>query len=253
MVNRKRALSSFRRQLGARKGRKRRRSAVATVKIVRPRRRRGIGTTRTKGGILPDKKVVTMRYFFQKTMLAPAIIPATQSFRANGLFDPDFSVGGHQPRGYDQWMALYWNWVVLSAKITVKFSRPFELIPPPANSEAFIAGIKVTENLADTDIDAFDMVERKGASFRYSENNDARAFFKTINMKKAVSTGKFLNIKNLNEEHDYHGTAGVDPVRQLYFMINAVSRDAIDAGEIVISGWIDYRVRLLNPRQVGAS
>lgn len=33
--------------------------------------------------------------------------PTNHQFRINSLFDPDFSLGGHQPLGYDQYSTLY--------------------------------------------------------------------------------------------------------------------------------------------------
>ncbi len=44
------------------------------------------------------------------------------NWRANGVYDPDAAVGGHQPLGYDQFSAMYKNVCVISsfAKVTAK-------------------------------------------------------------------------------------------------------------------------------------
>jgi len=41
-------------------------------------------------------------------------------FRLNGLFDPDFSLGGHQPMGFDEWSAFYGRYRVKSAKCKIR-------------------------------------------------------------------------------------------------------------------------------------
>jgi hypothetical protein len=41
-----------------------------------------------------------------------ATVVAYNTYRANGLYDPDYTSTGHQPLGYDQWSALYFCWVV---------------------------------------------------------------------------------------------------------------------------------------------
>ncbi len=45
----------------------------------------------------------------------PAV--AVHVFSANGIFDPDITLTGHQPRGFDEIIALFNHWVVLSSTI----------------------------------------------------------------------------------------------------------------------------------------
>lgn len=48
----------------------------------------------------------------------------TQIFRANSLYDPDFSGTGHQPNGYDTLLAAYNHYTVVRARITVTLRAP---------------------------------------------------------------------------------------------------------------------------------
>ncbi|AXH76423.1 MAG: putative capsid protein [Circoviridae sp.] len=44
-----------------------------------------------------------------------------QTFLANGMYDPQVALGGHQPRGFDQYMDLYEKFTVLGSTISVNF------------------------------------------------------------------------------------------------------------------------------------
>lgn len=46
-------------------------------------------------------------------------IAANHIFSANGMYDPNITGVGHQPRGFDEIMTLYDHFVVLGSKITV--------------------------------------------------------------------------------------------------------------------------------------
>lgn len=45
-------------------------------------------------------------------------------FSLNGAYDPDVTGTGHQPRGFDQWMALYKRFKVYKADVEIRFSVP---------------------------------------------------------------------------------------------------------------------------------
>lgn len=44
-------------------------------------------------------------------------------FRANSIYDPDFTGTGHKAMASDQWGAMYFHYKVLRARITVQFSQ----------------------------------------------------------------------------------------------------------------------------------
>jgi len=44
------------------------------------------------------------------------------TFLANGLFDPDTALGGHQPRGFDEFMEVYKKFTVKGSRMSVTWS-----------------------------------------------------------------------------------------------------------------------------------
>lgn len=75
----------------------------------------------TNGGF--PKSMFTTLKFVHNGSLNPGVAGANaiQVFRANSLYDPDYSGAGGQPRGFDQWMEIYDHYYVKRARIYVDF------------------------------------------------------------------------------------------------------------------------------------
>lgn len=113
--------------LGARSYRKRKRPYYAPKRRTRPRtttlRRRTprYRVPRAKFTGMGRKIVAKLRYVDFISINAPAAGVAAHVFRANGLYDPDVTGTGHQPIGFDEFMARYNHYCVLGAKIKVQY------------------------------------------------------------------------------------------------------------------------------------
>jgi len=72
----------------------------------------------------PKEMRVKLRFHANLVMAAPAAGAAVYAtYRANGPFDPDFAVGGAQPRYYDQWSAIYNSVTTVGSTITAHFAN----------------------------------------------------------------------------------------------------------------------------------
>jgi hypothetical protein len=69
---------------------------------------------------LPHRLRTQMKYVANIT-LSSGVTPGVNVFSANGLYDPDVTGTGHQPRGFDQLIALYDHYVVTHSEIKVEF------------------------------------------------------------------------------------------------------------------------------------
>lgn len=63
------------------------------------------------------RTVCIMRYSTNVNLDATTSVNATYVFRANSIFDPDYTGTGHQPYGHDQYAAIYENYRVKSCTI----------------------------------------------------------------------------------------------------------------------------------------
>lgn len=69
----------------------------------------------------PDSRIITMRYCESFSIDGGIGTPASYLFRANSIFDPNYSGTGHQPYGHDQIAALYNHYEVVKSFITWEF------------------------------------------------------------------------------------------------------------------------------------
>lgn len=68
--------------------------------------------------------MVKMPYYYDGVLIDQSVTSATYveaSIRLNSLFDPEYPIGGHQPRGYDQWSTMYNKYLVTGMSYSLGF------------------------------------------------------------------------------------------------------------------------------------
>ena len=81
----------------------------------------------------PKQKMVRLRFCQEFSLASGVSVSSTKSFNANGMYDPDVSVGGNQPRGFDEWMSVYNHFNVVGSIIKVKATG--------GSNDAFVWGV----------------------------------------------------------------------------------------------------------------
>lgn len=111
-------------------GLKRSRSTVTTT-VIGPAKAKKLKATSTaswnrqlrqlrSSNGFPVKANVKLKYSATISLNAGANSRAINSFRANSVFDPDFTGVGHQPLGFDQWAAVYGAYRVTKCTVTAR-------------------------------------------------------------------------------------------------------------------------------------
>jgi len=80
------------------------------------------------------------KYVAQVQLVGTTGTTAANRFIANGMYDPDFTGGGHQPSYFDTLSAVYQHWVVLASNIRVRFT--------PQVAAQGVIGITITDGAA---------------------------------------------------------------------------------------------------------
>lgn len=214
------------------------------------RRRKAQATTTLPLGGFPKNKLVKLRYVTE-CVVQCAGLSDSFNFRANGMFDPDHTGVGHQPKAFDQWMSIYNHYNVLGAKINVKLASTH-------GADNYIWG--VTRTPAANQMDGKQLtycLENRynkgyrtiGSSYNHSgqRTNANSAMVCTYSQKKQFG-------KNSTGSDKLTGTATTDPTEQQFFEvwiapINSVAQQ--QTASFIVT--IDYIALLTEPRVLAQS
>ena len=104
---------------------------------------------------MPEKFQSKLRYSTKFTLNPAASTNVVQHvFSANGLYDPDITGVGHQPRGFDQLMSLYAQYTVTKCQMRAFFDHI-----ESSGAYGFIYGI-FEDVLSSTVSDSEDVMEK---------------------------------------------------------------------------------------------
>lgn len=199
----------------------------------------------TLGGI-PDAVTVKLRYA-KKIKFSGTVGDGTyQAYRANGIYDPEVALGGHQPMGRDRYASMYNHYVVLGSKASFTYNM--------ANSSANygnygrVVGMVLDDNgTFDTGTTAETIIENGHGKWKVHNTGHADP-----NIPKRITTyysaKKFFSVKDVLDNKNWLGSnIGSDPLDQAYYLLYTIPVNDYPADQTTyyINGMlvIDYIVQ----------
>jgi len=156
---------------------------------------------------------VTKRLRYSTTFAGSSMtgaITSTYVFRANDLFDPDFTSTGHQPMGFDQLMTWYNHFTVRMAKIRIVCKN--------ANSNAPTVCLRIDGD--STPITVIDRIVELGACV--TQDLEAKGSYganKELSILADIAKLQGVNKSTITADVNLRGSVSASPVEVTYFHI----------------------------------
>lgn len=216
--------------------------SVAGTRTLRPSYR----ALSSAGGFPPVSKLVHLRYSESFTLDAGMGTIASYAFRANSLYDPNYTGTGHQPMFFDQWAALYQHYNVVSSKIT------WESIPTENTATPYVLSLSLDDDGAHAATSSTELGERPNTVSKLfpcrSDGHKCYVLTQTFSMKK------FFGVKDVLNGADKFGAAyNANPTEVAMFILSYCSAGAVDPAAIWNRVTIDFAVRFSEPKDIGGS
>lgn len=191
---------------------------------------------------LGGNRKVTMIYH-ERFSLNPAVASlASYVFRANSCYDPNYTGTGHQPRGFDQLMALYDHGTVIGSKMDVGIFSP--------NSVGATVAVNLRDSVS-TPSTFDDMLEVPTCSWTIISPSAGGG---VANLSQSCSPAKFLGRPKVLSEDDLRFSSSADCVEQAFYHIVVGPTDSLtDLSSIDFHVRIEYTVILSEPKLPGIS
>lgn len=194
---------------------------------------------------LQKSKKIKMRYCMNDVLAPGANSTDYVDIAANGLYDPEVAVGGHQPFGFDNYVGVFYDhYTVVGAKITVD-AVSTTAVPT-------IVGI----HLADTS-GKYNGINNNYA--REINNNTWKVMSNTqggtdhIQVTKSYNAYKFHG-QDVMAGSIFRGNDSANPAEDAVFSVWASGiAAASDPGNIEIAITVEYDVILTEPKQLTQS
>lgn len=196
---------------------------------------------------IPNKFATKLRYVESQREIGTGAggIAGVHMFTCNGLYDPDITGTGHQPRGFDQFMSMYDHYTVIGAKIVVDYCQK----PTHTNAGNFILGIACKDSPT-PHTDPNDYYEARNVVTKYMPGQGSTTTPAVpLRLSKTCSIKKFLGRSKVLADPELKGNSASNPTEQAYFHIFIGSGDNADETNISINVRIEYLVVFTEPKQ----
>lgn len=186
------------------------------------------------------KMVTKLKYV--DNIFIPAGLYEFHIFSASGLYDPDITSGGHQPRGFDQLMALYDHYVVIGSKCTVQSLQ----LPSSGRNNCIGIALKDSNGSFGAQNDALES-GYVTSRLHSSDRNE------TLSQSMTYSPKTFLGRSKPLADPDLKGTISSNPTENAFYHIFNSPAEGISNSTIQCMVTIEYIVAFIEPKNPAQS
>ena len=188
----------------------------------------------------PKSMMTKMRFCATHALDPGTATIASYQFRANDVYDPDYSGAGHQPLGFDQYSQLYEHFTVLGSKITVT----------AATSGSVPVVIGITKDSDATRTTSFDTIQEQPDTCWKVHTPGSPA--KQLSCR--LSAKKWFNKLAVKDSDRLQGTNLASPEEVVFYHLWAKGLSAsVDPSAIDCNITIDYIVLWTEPKELPQS
>lgn len=211
---------------------KRKHSQLARTRTINPYRRPRnamVSVPRAKIGF-PQSMRTKLRYATRVEFVPTGTTVVSKTFLANGLFDPDTTVGGHQPRGFDEFMAAYTTFTVQGSRASCSFMYEGydgpSVIAAPGNLVKTVTTGDGQPALTPMICGLHKGVDAIGSGTGQEQIEKDRTTWSFINgqtrhatLRQKLSVADFYGKHALTGAEGYTGSDAADPTEQVYWSV----------------------------------
>lgn len=219
----------------------------------------------------PQSMRTKLRYVERREFVLTSTTALKATYRANDLYDPTYTMGGHQPRGFDELMEVYGTFTVMGAKINAQFMYEGYLGPTNTGTAGNLIQTLSMNSASPTDTPALPPialgihkgVEQLSSGTAEEQMEKERTVWTFLtpgdgikNLSYGATQKEFFGKQAIVGSAGYTGTAAKSPTEELYFEVWAGRcDDNFQAGTIRVPVYvtIEYDAVFTDPKTLAAS
>jgi len=160
---------------------------------------------------------------------------AQQVFRCGSVYDPDYSVGGHQAMGFDAWAGVYNHYTVLSSRIVATFV-------PTSSAYPYMVGIYGPSDDSTVPTDAALMIENKRCKAKLLGTDLSARYTTGMSYNRKAFFGASLDNAATSS------SVTTNPAEEAFFTLYCQSMNVVNTTTVVVQYKVVYTVRFYEPK-----
>lgn len=199
-------------------------------------------------GPVPMARTVTLKYVQAVQLDSASGALSYQYFRANSIYDPDYTGVGHQPLGYDQWAVFYKYYTVTSSYMRARGAPTF---PSGTTTYPIVAGIYLDDDTSGSPGQWEALLEQGRCSGAVANDNPSGNSW--IKLTKGYSARKWFRTGNPVGDDRQTADFGANPTDSVHFMLwqSSVGSENTRPWDWVVEIW--FTCKLTEPLTVDQS